>query len=249
VARTARIEHAGGVHHVTAKSPSRRLLFHDDQDRQWYLQLLATEIQLRGWRLFSYCLLSNHLHLLLETPHPDLGEGFKRIHEQFAVRINRSRSEGGHLFGARFYNKLVYSQRHLVACLRYIARNPVDAGICRLPREWPWGAHRALAGFSEPPPFLDVTGVLGYLAPKPGEARVNYVQLVATSNVELLADLARPGGNEWLIAARDEFLVGIAGIASFLGVSEATAYRRLSAARATQGTVPSFSFATQGTVP
>ena len=135
--RTCRRELANAIHHVTAKAPSRRLLFDNDADHRLYLQLLAREIRERGWQLMTYCQLSNHLHLLVRTPEPDLGAGLKRVHEDFARQVNKRRHESGHLFGARFYNGVVAGDRHLLGCLRYIARNPLEAGICRHPRQWP----------------------------------------------------------------------------------------------------------------
>jgi putative transposase len=247
--RTRRREFANAIHHVTGKAPSRRLLFVDDADHRLYLQLLAREIRERGWRLMTYCQLSNHLHLLVQTPEPDLGAGLKRVHEDFARQINARRAEGGHLFGARFHNGVVTSDRHVQACIRYIARNPVDAGICRHPRQWPWSAHGALAGLTPAPSFLDIDAAYAHLGINAREARIKYVELVAKSNSGILADLSRPESDEWLVAARDEFAIPVDDIATFLGVSRATAYRRLTKARENEGTVPSFSFETVGTDP
>ena len=247
--RTSRRELAGAIHHITAKSPSRRLLFQDDDDHQRYLQLLAREIREREWRLLTYCQLSNHLHLLVETPDTDLGPGFKRIHEDYGRYVNRRREESGHLFGARFYNRVVRNERHLLACLRYIARNPVEAGICRDPREWPWSAHRALAGLAAPPSFLDIEAAYEHLGQDPREARLNYLRLVARSDQSLLADLELSHPDDWLRIARHDFEIPADAIASHLGVSRSTAYARLAKLNRNEGTVPSFRTWTGGTVP
>ncbi len=227
------------MHHVTGKSPSGRLLFHDDVDRQRYLQFVAREVREREWRVLTFCLLGNHLHLLVQTPCPDLSAGFKRVHEQFARHINRRRGEGGHVFGDRFYSGPVRTHRHVLGCLRYIARNPIEAGICRHPHDWPWSAHRALAGTAEPPAFLDVAAAYEHLGSYRGEARLNYLQLVAKSTDGLLADLAHSNSDAWLIAAVDDFSIPIGEIAQFLKISRTTAYERLAKARRTEGSVPS----------
>jgi REP element-mobilizing transposase RayT len=90
--RQARVELAGGIHHVVGKATARRVLFHSDRDRQLYLRLLAREVRERRWRVLTFCLMTNHAHLLVLTPEPDLGLGFKRIHEEFAQSINREQS-------------------------------------------------------------------------------------------------------------------------------------------------------------
>jgi putative transposase len=235
--RRLRIELAGGIHHVIAKSPSGRLLFVDDRSRRLYLQLIAREVRERGWKPLTYCLLTNHLHVLVLTPSPDLGLGFKRINEDFARYVNRARDESGHVFGERFYNRLVLSDRHAVGCLRYIARNPVAAGICNDADEWPWSAHPALAGLVSPPEWLDIRAAHRLLGPD-GRGRADYRRLVARSDRALLATLFRPGSDQWLLDAIDEYMIPVAEIAAFLDRTSGSVYRRLRAARATEGTVP-----------
>jgi putative transposase len=237
--RRRRIELAGAIHHVTARTPSGRLLFYDDDDHQRYLQLLAREVHERDWRVLTFCQLSNHLHVLLETPTPDLGAGFKRVHEQFARHINRRHSQAGHVFGARFYSGIVQTDRHALGCLRYIARNPIEAGICGQARDWPWSAHRALAGLDDAPSFLDLESAYRHLGESHAEARMNYVRLVAKSNASILADLERPHSHGWLANAVDDFGIPVTDIAAFLGVSRTTAYERVAVGRRTEGSVPS----------
>ena len=227
--RHARREVAGALHHVTARSRSGRLLFNSDHDRQLYLQLLTREVRERGWRVLTFCLLSNHLHLLVRTPDPDLGEGLKGVHGTFSQRINRSRGEGGHLFGERFYNGIVATDRHALGCLRYIARNPVEAGICREPHEWPWSAHRALAGMAPPPRLLDVGAAYEHLGKDAGEARRSYLELVGASNARLVERLIAQGRDDWVAAAHHDFAIPITELAACLAVSRDTVYRRLRA--------------------
>jgi putative transposase len=229
--RLPRIEVAGGIHHVTAKAPFGRVLFIDDQDRVRYLALLAKEAEKREWQVLTYCEMTNHIHLLVRTPDPDLGAGMKSLHERFAVDLNRRHRQYGHVFGARFANKLVRSDRHLHGCLRYIARNPVAAGICASPIEWPWSGHAAIVGLAEPAGGIDVAGALEWLAPNVGAARIAYQQLVAATTEALLDEWARSGSPQWLATAVDDFGVPIDDLAERLGVHRVTVLRRLDAAR------------------
>jgi hypothetical protein len=133
------------------------------------------------------------------------------------------------VFGARFGSKLVRSDRHLHGCLRYIAHNPVKAGMCGSPGGWKWSAHRELLGVAEPA-CVDVEAALSFLGPNLGAARIAYQQLVACSD----QDLVRTG----LASAVDDFGIPIADAAQHLGVHLATAYRRLDAARRSQEAAP-----------
>lgn len=226
------------MHHVTAKSPSGRILFYDDRDRQDYLRLVAREVQERRWSLFTFCLMTNHVHLLVRTPAPDLGAGFKRIHEDFARSINGRHELSGHLFGNRFHNRPVLTDRHLIGCLRYIARNPVRHLACLQPGDWRWSAHPALSGVAEAPSFLDVSSAYSYLGADHAEGRSNYLRLVAQSDDELLRELARTPSDRWMLTAVEEFLFSVPQVADFLKISIRTAQRRLAAAHDVKGTVP-----------
>jgi REP-associated tyrosine transposase len=230
-----RIEVAGGVHHVTAKCPSGRLLFRDVADGLRYLALLEAEVEKRAWELLTYCLMPNHLHLLLLTAQTNLGLGIKSMHERFAQEVNRRYGEWGHLFGRRYHNKIVESDAHLFGCLRYIARNPVEAGLTATAAEWRWSAHRTLAGLREPEPFVAVEHTLAYLQPDPVVARRDYRALAAKSNGELLAEL-RQTDPRWPATAIDDFRVPIAVVADFMGLSLGRTYAAAAKARENQRT-------------
>jgi REP element-mobilizing transposase RayT len=246
--RKTRVELAGGLHHVTTKSPSGRLLFVDDRHRRLYLELIAREVREREWSVLTYCLLTNHLHVLVRTPMPDLGLGFKRINEDFARHVNRTRDESGHVFGERFYNSLVSNDRHAVGCLRYIARNPVAAGMCGSADDWPWSAHPALAGLAPPPQFLDVSASYAFLS-SDADACAEYRRLVAQSDQALIGTLFRPTSDDWMVDAVDSYSIPVEEIAVFLDLTKRSVYRRLRTARVTGGTVPRGSRVTGGTVP
>ena len=230
--RPPRIEVAGGIHHVTAKTPYGRVLFIDDHDRHRYLELLAKEVQRRGWKVLTYCQMTNHVHLLVLTPEPDLGVGMKAMHERFATDVNRRHGQHGHVFGARFANRLVRSDRHLHGCFRYIARNPVEAGICDTPLAWRWSGHGALVGLTEAAGGIDVPTALERFGSNTGAARIAYQQLVAPTTDVLIDELARSEPSTWLATAVDDFGMQIGDLAERLRVHPVTAARRLGRARA-----------------
>ncbi len=218
---------------MTARAVHGRLLFREEVDHQVYLRELAAVVRRRRWTVFSWCHMPNHVHLLLRTEQTDLALGIKTVHERFATYVNERYEEYGHVFGDRFHNRVVTDDRHFVATLRYIARNPVAAGLCPSAASWPWGAHRALAGLDRPPAFLAVTDALGSLASDQAAQRAVYVELVTGGDRELVRRLAGEDPSDaWLVAAVDEHRIRIPVIAAALGVGRSTLYRRLAGARA-----------------
>src|SRR3954454_20748947 len=99
--RKPRVELAGGVHHVYARGNAREDIYRDDVDRRMYLHTLGREVARWKWRCLAYCLMSNHVHLLLETPEPNLGRGMQRAHGTYARLFNRRHARVGHVFQGR----------------------------------------------------------------------------------------------------------------------------------------------------
>ena len=87
MARPLRLEFAGALYHVTARGNARAEIFLDDEDRCSFLTLLGTEVSQQGWRLYAYCLMGNHYHLMIETPEPNLGRGMRRLNQVYDGRV------------------------------------------------------------------------------------------------------------------------------------------------------------------
>lgn len=158
--RTRRVKTAG-LHHVTARGNNRRALFLDDLDREAFLATLAPVIARYAWTCHSFCLMTNHFHLLVETADESLPDGMHRLNSAHAQSFNRRYGTVGHVFQGRYYSVLVTTQGHALLLIRYIARNPVEAGMCRTPEEWPWSSHGAALGLRRAPSFLTSSWVLG----------------------------------------------------------------------------------------
>jgi REP element-mobilizing transposase RayT len=153
---------------VYARGVERRLIFVDDDDRRFYLQLLFAVIRQFRWRCLSYCLMPNHVHLLIETREANLGRGMHMLHGVYAQSFNERWTRVGHLFQSRFGSRVVRDEVQLARVASYIAANPVTAGLCSQPDEWEWSSHRAIASRGdegEGHPVLDIDGVHVRLAP------------------------------------------------------------------------------------
>ena len=100
--------------------------------------------------------MGNHYHLVVETPEPTLAAGMHLINGSFAQYYNYRHRRTGHLFEARYHSELITTEAHLLETYRYVVLNPVRAGLCEHPEDWPWSSYRALAGIGEGVSFLDV---------------------------------------------------------------------------------------------
>jgi putative transposase len=151
---------ADGVYHVFNRGVVRLPIYLDTRDRVGFLDLLADVVDRGSWRCLAYCLMGNHFHLLVDTPSPDLDRGMQRLQGVYAQRFNRRYEREGHLFHRRYgANPLGHDDliRHVA---RYIVRNPVRAGLCPRPGDWPWSSYRATLGHVRPPAFLAAESLL-----------------------------------------------------------------------------------------
>ena len=160
--RKPREEEAGAIHHVYARGNDKRSIYLDDRDRRAYVALLAQVVRRQAWLLLAYCLMDNHVHLLVETPEANLGEGVQRLHGDYALLFNRRHRRSGHLFQGRYGAKRVRDDAQLLTAARYIAENPVDAAMCDRPVDWPWSSVPSIVA-GEARDWLAGEQLLGYL--------------------------------------------------------------------------------------
>ncbi len=160
VPRRPRPQIEDGVYHVTSRGIRKLPIFHDDRDREYFLKLLADVAQRYGWIVHAYCLMGNHYHLVVETPHANISKGMERLNGIYARRFNWRHGFSGHVFEARFHHVLVTSDAHLVNLSGYVVANPARAGFVRHPRQWRWSSYRATLALAARPSFLAIERVL-----------------------------------------------------------------------------------------
>src|SRR3990172_3863435 len=173
MARPPRPQFPDGIYHVSARGNERAPIYRDDGDRRRFLELVAHVRERYRWRILAYCLMTNHYHLLVQTPEPNLARGMRQLNGVYAQSFNRRHGRVGHLLQGRYGARLVQADEHLLAAARYIVLNPVRAGLCGNPIEWRWSSHRATLGL-DPPWFLDTAALLSYYAPTRDAARERY---------------------------------------------------------------------------
>lgn len=217
---------AGLVYHVTARGNAKGPIFLTDADREVFLSGLAVARHLDDLLCHAYCLMENHYHLLVETPRANLDEAMHRLNGTYAIRFNRHHERTGHVFQGRYGAKLVTDDAYALTVVCYIAANPVQAGICAAPEEWPWSSYAATAGMAPRPRFLTST-VLSWF----GDCD-EYRRFVGAGLAEVCLDSRPPLAD--LVPTRDPRLIVIAHrthgyqlaeIADHLGVHHSTVWR------------------------
>ncbi len=175
MARPLRPFFPGGTYHVTARGNDRQTIFADDADCSSFLIVLASVVARYRVGCHAYCLMSNHYHLLLQTPEGNLSTAMRQLNGVYTQRFNRRHERSGHVFQGRYGAQLVDGQTYLQEVCRYIVLNPVRAGLVAHPRQWAWSSYRATAGEATAPGFLTVdwlravtgrgraTGAAGYV--------------------------------------------------------------------------------------
>ena len=179
MARPLRIEFAGALYHVTSRGDGRDDIYLDDGDRKEFLDVLGEACEVFNWSVHAWCQMTNHYHLLVETPDGNLSKGMRHLNGVYTQRLNRKHRRVGHVFQGRFKAILVEKESYLLELARYIVLNPVRAGIVESPEHWPWSSYPITAGLSPCPDWFDRDWLLGEFATRRDPAVKRYMQFVA----------------------------------------------------------------------
>lgn len=190
--RPHRVEIPGGIYHVTTRGSNRQRIYWADEDRSLFLRLLGIVTAKYSWTVLAYCLMTNHYHLVLQIADGGLSAGMQWLNGTCSRVTNQRRGRTAHLFRNRFSSRLIEAEEHLLVACRYVVLNPVRAGACAHPDEWPWSSYRATAGLEPRPVFLADGELLRRFAPSVPEARRLYVEFVREGVAELLAAANNP---------------------------------------------------------
>src|SRR3990172_7038464 len=143
-------------HHVMNRAGARRFIFTGVKQRNMFLDALQHVVHIDDVQIHAYCLMGNHYHLLVRTPKRNLSEAMQRLGIMFTRSFNRTEKVDGPLFRGRFKSVIVGHDDYLRQLCRYIHRNPVEAGIARVPQEYEWSSYRFYAGLAPKPQWLTV---------------------------------------------------------------------------------------------
>lgn len=178
MARPLRIEFPGAVYHITSRGNARQSIFLDNKDYINFLEALCSIVNRYNWILNAYCLMSNHYHLLIETPEGNLSKGMRQLNGVYTQHFNRKHNRVGHVLQGRYKAILVDKDNYLLELCRYVVLNPVRAGLVKNPKEWRWSSYKETLGYSKGIPCLTTDWILLQFGNKRKESLIRYREFV-----------------------------------------------------------------------
>jgi REP element-mobilizing transposase RayT len=209
--RPLRLHVPGAFYHVTLRGNHRQNLFFAPADRSLFNELTAEVIERFAARLHAYCLMTNHVHLLIQVGEAPLGRLMLRIAGQYARTIQRHLRTTGHLFEKRYYPVLVDADEYLLELLRYIHLNPVRAHMVSNAADYPWSGHHAYLG-TRSEPWVTTDFALAMLHPHRDQATEAYARFV-NQGCGQLSPFRECNPNDPRILGSDDFAGKLLGAA------------------------------------
>jgi len=176
--RQLRIEYPGAHYHVTARGNERKDIFKSNRDREKFLSYLESAVIRYGAVIHAWCLMSNHYHLLIETPSGNLSQVMQHINGAYTNYFNVKRKRSGHLFQGRYKAILIEADAYALELSRYIHLNPIRVGVISEPSKYPWSSCRHYTGVQAPPAWLKTSFILGFFGAHETAAQEKYLRFV-----------------------------------------------------------------------
>jgi len=208
MARPLRIEFPGAVYHVISRGNGRQTIFRDNWDRERFLSVFALVVERYNFICHAYCLMSNHFHLLLETPDGNISQGMRQLNSQYSQGFNRRHETVGHVVQGRYRSVLVEKESYLLELCRYVVLNPVRAGLVENPFQWKWSSYRATTAIStaEVPDFLSVDWILSLFSAKDRRKAISAYRRFVRAGLNVPGTLAERFKKDLILG--DERFVG-----------------------------------------
>ena len=163
MARPLRIEYPGAYYHVMNRGQSRRNIFIEDKGRQSFLDLLGDIARLWKVKIYAYCLMDNHYHLLLSTPAGGLSRSMRHLDGIYTQKFNRVHHRDGPLFRGRYKAILIDAEEYFLSVVRYIHQNPLSAGVVSDIDQYRWSSHWGYLSKKQCPDWLDTRSGLSWI--------------------------------------------------------------------------------------
>ena len=178
MARPLRLELSGGIYHITSRGDGRDDIYLSDADRIGWLEVFGEVCQRFNWVCHAWCQMTNHYHLLIETPEANLARGMRQLNGVYTQRFNRVHGRVGHVFQGRYKAILVERDSYLLELARYVVLNPLRAKMVKRLDAWPWSSYLATCGQAESPPWLQTDWLLAQFGQRRSSAVAKYVAFV-----------------------------------------------------------------------
>lgn len=187
MARPLRVEYPGAFYHVMNRGNAGDDIFISERDREKFQEYLSLAKERFSLIIHTYCLMTNHYHLLIETPEANLGRAIHWLNVSYATYFNKKRQRKGHLFQGRYKAILVDADEYLTCLSRYIHLNPIRAKMTETADSYRWSSYAAFIGKASPPDWLETGYLLSNFSKQKKKAIQNYkafVEEVESKSVE-----------------------------------------------------------------
>ncbi len=203
MARPLRIEYPNAWYHVMNRGRRGENIFSDKTDFEIFLGILQESSELFGCRVAAFCLMSNHYHLLLQTPLGNLSRVMRHVNGLYTQRYNRRQKVDGQLFRGRYKSLLVEEDSHLVELLRYIHRNPVRAHICKSVSDYRWSSHHVYVSTAKKWDWLYTDFLLKMFSETLDKAITEYEKFVQREESEEIIDFFKKKNFPSILGSRN----------------------------------------------
>lgn len=146
IPRQRRIWYPGAIYHVVTRGNRKEDIFKQTEDYNFYMKLLQINNEKYPFKLYTYCLMKNHIHLQIATIDDELWKIMRGINWMYSMFFNQKYKLTGHLFQGRYYAELIDTESYLLQSSKYIHLNPVKAGIVKNPIQYPWSSYGVFMG-------------------------------------------------------------------------------------------------------
>ncbi len=204
MARKPRIHYPGASYHVILRGNAGHTIFFNKQDRSQFFYLLQDGIERYNHRIHAYCLMENHVHMLIQVDEVPLSRIMQNISFRYTRYINKRKKQAGHLFQGRYKALLIDADNYLLELVRYIHNNPVRAGMVKTPAKYSWSSHNVYMGATDVP-WLTTDWVLSQFAGQKNQAVALYGDFVRKGKDENHRKVFHQGTIDGRILGEDSF--------------------------------------------
>jgi len=170
MSRAARVKSRTGIYHVMARGNNKDRIFFDVEDYSTYVNMIKHVLKKNDPSIYAYCLMTNHIHMIIKENQSELSEIVKNINSSFAQFMNNKYKRVGHLFQGRYRSEPIEKESYFFAAIRYVHNNPVAAGITDNVSKYPWSSYHAYVNNDNR--IVDIDTLLDYFS-KDRETAIN----------------------------------------------------------------------------
>jgi REP element-mobilizing transposase RayT len=184
--RRAREKSSTGIYHVMLRGINKQIIFEDNEDYEKFIEVIKEYKEVCGYEIYAFCLMSNHIHLLIKEGKEDLGIVFRRIGSKFVYWYNLKYKRSGHLFQDRYKSEVVGNDKYFLTVLRYIHQNPVKAGIVDSMTKYPWSSYKEYFSRNG---ICDIRFVLSLFSENEKKAKEPYLCVLCAKDLFLCKEI------------------------------------------------------------